>query len=270
MNTFDLVRGRFPAGEYALMAEVSDAAGYNRRRSADYIAVSTWPSRGLAVHGIEVKSHRNDWLNEKKNPAKQENHFRYCDYFWLLTTKEQVCKLEEVPDSWGWMEIRCQKIFTVKQAPKLSPVDLSKSFVVAMLKRACDKTNFVHVDSIQDRIDAAVKEKKEWAVNENDGLKKENARLKKFISDFEKASGVKLHRWDDPVKIGEAVRLITGGDGNFEKQLKTLQATAKRISENIDLVLSQTVVPSAEVYNGVPVGPIFPLTSYSDDGRATP
>jgi hypothetical protein len=55
---------KYPAPEYATFFEVRDAAGFDSKRSADVITVATWPSRGLAIHGFEVKCSRSDWLRE--------------------------------------------------------------------------------------------------------------------------------------------------------------------------------------------------------------
>ena len=65
-NIYSIIRKRYPENEFVLMEEVSDAAGFSRSRSADYIAVGLWPSRGLYINGIELKSFRSDWLSELK------------------------------------------------------------------------------------------------------------------------------------------------------------------------------------------------------------
>src|SRR3990167_200745 len=95
LTIWNILRKHFPENEYALMAEVRDRAGFHASRSADFIAVNLYPSRGLAVNGIELKSHRGDWLGELKNPKKAENIFQYCDHFWLLTADESVARIEE-------------------------------------------------------------------------------------------------------------------------------------------------------------------------------
>jgi hypothetical protein len=158
---WELLQRKFPAQQYALMAEVRDAAGFSASRSADYMAMNLWPSRGLTVTGIELKSYRGDWLNELKNPKKAEAIFKYCDYFYLLTTDEKIANLSEIPDSWGWMCIKGKTLRTLKQAPKLNPTPLSRDIVATMLKRAIDKTEYVHINSIEDKIQAARDSQKE-------------------------------------------------------------------------------------------------------------
>ena len=235
---YTLLRKRYKESEYALMEEVSDAAGFNRSRSADYVVMSLWPSRGLALSGIELKSFRGDWLGELKNPKKAENIFKYCDYFWLLTTDENVAKLEEIPDTWGWMIIKGSRIIVKKEAPKQQPIELSRNFLAAMLKRAQDKTNFVHIDSIEDRILQAKEYEKTQNERQTKILTDRLTELKSAVDEFEKASGIQIRsyeRWGfDPTKMGEAVKFIrNGGSDKIAEDLKKLESTAENIKNSI-------------------------------------
>lgn len=61
---------RTPAGkprEWVVATEVRNAASFDANRSADALAFNFWTSRGLAVHGYEVKVSRSDWLRELKD-----------------------------------------------------------------------------------------------------------------------------------------------------------------------------------------------------------
>lgn len=239
-DIWTILRKRYPESEYALMQEVSDKAGHGRSRSADYMVMNLWPSRGLSLHGIELKSFRSDWLGELKNPKKAENIFQYCDYFWLLTSEESIAKLEEIPANWGWLSVKSSRIHVKKEAPKLSPLPITRSFLAAMLKRACDKTEFVHVDSIEDEINKA---REENSINQERKMKdlvEELAQIKDSISKFQKASGIYnlsfSDRWSDgdPTKIGEAVKFLEkGGAKGIKEDLLRLEESAKRVLEGI-------------------------------------
>jgi hypothetical protein len=240
-DIYSILRGRFSANEYVLLQEVRDKAGHDASRSADYIAVNLYPSRGLAMNGIELKRHRGDWLNELKNPKKAENIFQYCDYFWLLTTDDKVAKIEEIPKSWGWLCIKGDRVFTKKPAPTLKPKPISRSFMCAMLKRATDKSGYVHRDSIKSEIEQA----KKYAIDDSEmrviRLTNELNEIKKNVGEFEKASGVYLdrlatdHFWGDPKKMGELFKLLhdTGGIESIKKQLLGMEDTAKTILEKV-------------------------------------
>ena len=59
----DALRVKLPAGEYSLMHEVRNAAGVQANRSIDVLAMSLWPSRGLYLTGIELKTdHPPHWF----------------------------------------------------------------------------------------------------------------------------------------------------------------------------------------------------------------
>lgn len=256
-NIYSLVRKRFPEGEYALMQEVSDAAGFNRSRSADFMAMGLWPSRGLSLHCIEQKSFRSDWLSELKKPEKQENHFKYSDFFWLLTTDDTVAKAEEIPASWGWLMVKGEKIFTMKEAPKLSPLPLNRQFIAAMLKRASNRTGFVHIDQIQERIDKERQQAIDGTKSEKEWMVREYVKLKKEVDDFEKSSGLKLFSgWEfrhDPLKLGAAIKMVLEGgleeyQSEFVRMKNTAQHVLTTINKHLELI-DETKKDKLEIKN---------------------
>lgn len=127
-SVWDGLRARFPAPEYAYFPELRNGTGFSRRvtRSADAVAFSLWPSRGLELHGIEVKVSRSDWLREKKDPAKAEEIGRFCHRWWLATGPKVVLDVGEIPDAWGWLELDGKKLKQRKEAPRreAQPLDL--------------------------------------------------------------------------------------------------------------------------------------------------
>lgn len=232
-----LIEKRFPSGQYALFAEVSDAAGFSRSRSADGIAMSLWPSRGLGIEGIEIKSFRGDWLKELKTPEKAENIFKYCDRWWLVTADDTVAKMEEVPATWGWLCVKGKRLITLKEAPKLTPQPLTKSFIAALLKRATQ--GMVAISTIEDRIKEAKEIGKTQAESnrpyEIRNLKDELNEIKKSVLEFEQASGLTITGWrPNPKKMGSAVKFIEeGGMPKLHKELTRLKATADFICKTI-------------------------------------
>ena len=262
LGIWDILTKHYPPSQYALMKEVSDAAGFNRSRSADYIAVNLWPSRGLTIDGIELKSFRSDWLNELKNPKKAENIFKYCDYFYLLTTDDTIAKEEEIPDSWGWKYIKGEKVVIKKKAPKLTPQPISRDFMVAMLKRSADRSEFVHLSAIEDKIKAAKEEADYNSRKIIEDQKIELNAIKKNLLDFEDASGIRIQQYrysksyyndedDKPKKLGMAVKFVMdNGVGSIQKQLLGLEDTAKVILDRISEGLKVMDIEKAKVTNG--------------------
>jgi len=89
---------KFSTPAWAFLPQVRNGTGYlrNTTRTADAIAMSLYPSRGLDLHGFEIKVSRTDWLGELKNPEKAEAIAQFCDYWWIVAPKE-IINLDEVP-----------------------------------------------------------------------------------------------------------------------------------------------------------------------------
>jgi hypothetical protein len=236
ISPYLVLRNKFPAEEYVVIAEVPDNVSA-RNRYLDFMIINLWQSRGLAVTGIERKSNRGDWLNEIKNPKKQENHFRYCDYFYLLTDKEGVAKMEEIPETWGWYHITDKGILkTLKTAPKLQSEPISRVLLCAMLRRAQDKEGYVHKETLKDHIDRKVEE---MLASRNKRLEEDSKNYTALLEKvrlFEQFSGISLqYTWSgDLESIGKAVKIIkSGGIGSYVENLKRISEQVKKIDAGL-------------------------------------
>lgn len=237
--TLDILLKSFPASQYALMPEVRDAAGYGASRSADFLIMGLWPSRGLDLIGVERKSYRGDWIKELKTPAKAENIYQYCDRWYLLTDNENVAKIEEIPASWGWMHIDEKgKLKTFKEAPKLLATPISRSFLACILKRAAAKEGWVTELSIEQRILEAVEKGKQERNHSHKRSEELYQELRKSVNEFEQASGVKFDngRWGVTGKmIGEAVKFILeGGIEGIRKDMNHIKNYHALIGRNLE------------------------------------
>ena len=69
-SVIEMLKVHFPSPEFVFLEEVRNGTGYARGhiRTADAIIMGTYPSRGLYMHGVEVKISRQDWLNEFQLP----------------------------------------------------------------------------------------------------------------------------------------------------------------------------------------------------------
>lgn len=249
-HVYEILRKHFPEKEYALMHEVRDAAGFGASRSADYMAMNLWPSRGLSLHGLEQKASRSDWMNELKKPEKADAIFKYCDFWWLFTTQEGVAKLEEIPQSWGWIEIRNGKIKVLKDAPKLNPCVMDRSFLACILKRAVSKDGFILESSIEERIRIAKETAESKRTYHHKQLEEEVKKIRADIAKFKEFTGIDItsDRWNRPniEQIGEAVNFIAGGGiKNLTKELEKLDQTSDRIAQSIKKGL-QTLTDTEE------------------------
>jgi hypothetical protein len=239
-EVYKILRNKFPAGEFALLDEVRDAAGFQASRSADAIAYGLWPSRGHEVHGIEIKSFRGDWLKEYKNPQKAESIFKYCDRFWLLATDESVVLNEsEIPKNWGYLLIKGDRLKTKKDAPPLKSKQLDKSFIGAMLKRATGR--MIHPAEIDEKIKKAKVEAEYQIQTEFTKLKNQHDNLLKDIKAFEDASGLKIHSedwWseDNAAHIGAAVKIVVHNTKKLNGHVHDLIEVRDKMLKSVDVI----------------------------------
>lgn len=134
---------------YAVAEHVKSHAGFDARRCADFIAIDCWPTKGLELHGHEVKVSRSDWLHELKQPDKAEAFKRHMDRWWLVVPDAAIVRDGELPDGWGLMVLSRRKppyanqpptLRVRVQAPRLTPEPLPRD-MLATLMRACAKTS---------------------------------------------------------------------------------------------------------------------------------
>jgi hypothetical protein len=127
---------------YVTAEHVRSHAGFDARRTADFIAMDTWPSSGLALHGHEVKVSRSDWLTELKQPWKAAEFTPYMTYWWVVVSDRSLVHDAELPEGWGLIAVRgavTQKLVVVKQARRQRPEPLPRTMTAAFM-RAVAKT----------------------------------------------------------------------------------------------------------------------------------
>ena len=126
-------------------------SGFTHR--ADVLVVYLHPSRGKIIEYFEVKALRSDWIKEKNSPSKSDEIAKHCDKIWLVTAEEEIAQIDEIPETWGWMDIVGGKVKYLKDAPFLKANPISKHFLAALLKRGADRSSFIHVDAIEERME---------------------------------------------------------------------------------------------------------------------
>jgi len=122
---------------WAVAEHVRSAAGFDAQRTADFVAMDLWPSKGLALHGHEVKVSRSDWLTELKNPDKAEAFRPFMDYWWLVVSEAGIVRPEELPNGWGLMVAASSggSLRVVVPAPRsVRPEPLPKTMLAALLR----------------------------------------------------------------------------------------------------------------------------------------
>lgn len=231
MNTDELeacLRTTFAPPEFAIFFEVMAGTGWSGGNGrADAVAMNLYPSRGLVVHGFELKTSRSDWLREMANAAKAEAIFRFCDHWWLVVADASIVKDGELPGPWGLMVASGNGLRTLKKAPELSPIQLDRAFIAMLARRACGAK--------AEEIDAAVRLRtaeiqrhaRENIETQIAYLRREAGELSARIKAFETASGIQIDGWRPVEEIGKAVKAVLSGD---------IKAQAGRAREALVLV----------------------------------
>lgn len=131
-----MLRQRFAPREFAFIEQVRNGTGWAKRaRTADAIAMSLFPSKGLHLYGFEVKVSRSDWIKELKDLEKSDGIGRYCDY-WVIAAPDGIVRIEELPEKWGLMVPKKDKMHFQKNPVKMESQSLDKLFIGALLRQA--------------------------------------------------------------------------------------------------------------------------------------
>ena len=230
-DLLDLLRSRFSPPSFAFLTNVGIATGMACDRWADAMAMGLWPSRGLRLHGFELKVSRQDWLRELKKPSKAEKHVHYCDHWWLVVSDAEIVKDGELPPTWGLIAAKGGKLHTKTEAPQLEPEPISRKFLAAICRRVSEQS------AREDEIKKAHCEGFEQGASQSDRIhESDRARyeeLQRKVLEFEQTSGVSIQYGWQLGKVGEAVKMIVNGQRPLDK-VRSIRNLASRLIEEID------------------------------------
>lgn len=213
---FEALRPHYPAAEYALLPQVSNKTGGGATRTCDAIALSLWPSRGIFFSGFEIKSVRHDWVRELRNPQKAEEIASYCSAWWIVAGGPFIT-VEELPPLWGLMEWDpAKKILVKKKAAKQKEAVVPGiGFIAAMLRRAQEVVT--PAAAITEAYGKGLKEGDRMAHVQATHDVRDYQLLKESVAAFEKASGVKIGRYEGE-SIGNAVKVVLSGSESRRRE----------------------------------------------------
>lgn len=230
------LKHRYSPPEYAFLPQLRNQTGYSRiTRTADAVAMSVWPSRGITLHGFEIKCRRNDWANEKKKPEKAEEIGRFCDYWWLVVADSTIVQPGELPAAWGLLVANGKGLKCAKE-PVIRPTEpVSREFLAAVLRKAQEcVVPKAEIDAeLKAAHDRGVESEKRANRYQFESMTRELTEARKAIDDFQNASGIRLSSYTSG-RIGEVVRLLErDGIESLAHRLEELQTEADNIAEAI-------------------------------------
>jgi len=195
---------------YVVAVQVNNGAGFAFGRTLDAIVLDTWPSKGLTLHGLEVKCSKGDLRRELQNPAKAEGFLPYLDNF-SIVAPSNVIDRDLIPKRWGiYVPDNEGSLRTVRSPLYLHDdgrdrehVDrsLMAAFARALVQRSLSK------EARDEEYECGYRAGQQ----SNAAEIREAEMLRQRQADFEAASGVRLGDWSGPQMIGEAVEFVLHG-----------------------------------------------------------
>lgn len=217
------LRTRFASNEYVLFEQFG---GIGTSRYADAVAMNLWPSRGLAIHGFEVKVSRSDWKKELNQPEKSAPIQKFCD-FWHIVAPEGLVDEADLPPAWGLLEVTPkQKLVTRVKAPKLESVPVTRAFVAMLLRSQFEVWDLALRAARDEGFEKGAEKGNGEIVARLERDREHHKTLREHVAAFEQASGLQIQFGWQHKEMGEAVRLLM----NARHRIDTI-AALKRDAE---------------------------------------
>jgi len=106
--------------------------------------MSLYPSRGLHLHGFEIKCSRSDLVNELKDASKADEIGQYCHFWWLVLADKKFAEGLEIPSNWGVQYVNNGgdnlKVLTVAKMNEFAKPP-THSLLAVILKQTAKKAN---------------------------------------------------------------------------------------------------------------------------------
>lgn len=212
-----------PAPAWAFLPQVRNQTGFGRRvRTADALALSLYPSRGLHLHGFEIKVDRNDLAREILDPEKAEEIARFCDFWWVVAPAAILAAdpgrpllniRTAVPETWGILlydDAEDALVVSRKATRNEHAEPLTRPMLCAILRRVAEELGFygrdyIHREDLEKEVARRVEA--ELKRREPGHIQQQFEKLGDRVKAFEEASGIRIaDPWIDGRKLGDAVK----------------------------------------------------------------
>lgn len=229
---------RYALPEWGLFRQVCEA-GTGGNRYADALAFNLFPSRGLEIHGLEIKVSRGDWLREKRDPAKADVLARFCDRWWVVAGAPDIVMLDELPPTWGLIIPRGDGLVAKVDAPKLQGDQPTRALLATVIRRMKADDRYSWDAEI---VRAVREETKRLTADHEKAMSKELAPLRAF----ESAAGISIGHLEwgphKPSDVGLALRLFLDGKLQVDRVREELERLRRSLSRQVE-TLDETLGP---------------------------
>ena len=239
----DALRKRYSGRGWAFLPQVRATLGNHACRTADAIAMSLYESRGLELHGFEIKASRNDWLRELKDPAKAEGVSQFCHRWWLVVGDATIVRVDELPATWGLLVPRGLGLVVKVHPSKLSPEPLDYHFLSAILRRFSEERPAPErkIADYKRGVAEGLSQGKAKLAAEAD----RHQQLQRAFEAFEEVSGVKIETWRAE-RQGKALKLLLDVPrlrrlrSDTEHAARIIQAAAESVTSAVESLAAIT------------------------------
>jgi hypothetical protein len=239
----EAISKRWAAPEYAVMWEVGRSTGAVNTRYADAVIMSLWPSRGMELHGVEIKVSRSDWRREAADPEKAEAIAAYCDRWWVFTAPSVIQDTAELPPAWGAREFDGKAWRTIKEADLTPAKPCDRGFLASLLRRADGASRWQIEQQARQISEGAVKAAKEQIEAEIERRSRRSTEVLAMVAEFESASGLKLDDYlmGGAKEMGAMVRAVNGlGLYRTYGGVKGILSTMRQISATLETAIAES------------------------------
>ena len=206
------LHARYDGEAWALLWEVPDGTGSNKSRTADALAMSLWPSRGLLLHGHELKASRTDWLKELSQPSKAESICRYCDHWWIVAGDKGIVRDGELPPTWGLMVLKGGKLIQEVAAPKLEPLPVDRAFLCGILRAQTRAASKEDGKILRAEFDRGYATGQKQANRGESHYKEALDKLTASVRAFQEESGLTVSTYGHDQAMAKLVKSVVSGE----------------------------------------------------------
>lgn len=236
-----LLKKKYCAPEYALFPQVRNGTGYSRAttRTADAVALSLYPSRGIHLHGFEIKVTKSDWQRELKEPDKAESICAFCDFWWVVAPAGIA---NDLPPNWGLIEADGNKLKVMTKAPKLTPRPLDLFFIASLCRAAqeCLLPDAELKAARQQGYDEGYLAGKDAGARAGEHFKQQYQDLFSKVHKFETDLGHSIGDAWRGNSVGKTLRfLLDGGFAPLAMKLANLENQALRIAADVKEIMQE-------------------------------
>lgn len=243
-DVLNALRVRYQAPAFAFLSQVPTGTGGRHTATIDGIAIGTWPSRGLFIHGFEVKVSRSDWLRELAKPSKAEWGTRHCDY-WSIVAPPGIVHTGELPGLWGHIEYKRGRLRCIHEPHELpsgtrdskTAMPISRTFVAAIARkidRNCSTAEDVD-RKVREAVALAIQTHEPQHRAERDRTDRELKALREAVDEFDRESGINIRdgMWrgiQEIQALGRIVNKIRNEARATEHTISIFKAQRERLS----------------------------------------